>query len=183
MMIITGNPGTGKHTIAKILADRLGLEIIDINKIAIGKGMFKKSDGTLDVDVRRLKKILDKKVSKDSLVVGHLAPYVVSRNKVDTAVVLRRNPYTLERVYKSRKYSQKKSIENLGSEILGIIHYDTIKKIGRNKTFQFDTTNRSILSIAKKVESAFLRDKIKEDAVDWLGLVLKKGDLRRFFPY
>ena len=37
MKIITGNPGTGKHTIAKQISSKLNLEVIDINKIAIDK--------------------------------------------------------------------------------------------------------------------------------------------------
>jgi adenylate kinase len=182
LKIITGNPGTGKHTLARIVAKKLGLELIDINKVAIDKKIFEKRNETVDVDARKLKKILDKKTSK-ALLVGHLAPYVVSRNKVEIAIVLRRSPYELEGVYTKRKYNNAKLIENLGSEILGITYYDTIKKIGRNKTFQLDVTNKSIATITKKIESLFLKDKIKGDKVDWLALVLKKGDLQRFFRY
>jgi adenylate kinase len=183
LKIITGNPGTGKHTIARIVANKMGLELLDINKMAVGEKMVEERNGTLDVDVRKLKRILDKKTSKNLLLVGHLAPYVVLKNRVDVAVVLRRSPYALERTYKKRRYSKDKLIENLGSEILGIIYYDTVKNVGKSKTFQFDTTNKSIATITKKIESLFLKRKIKGDVVDWLALVLKKGDLPRFFPY
>ncbi len=183
MKIITGNPGTGKHTVAGILAKKLGLELVDINQVAISKGIAKKGKQALDVDVKKLKKILDKKTSKNTLLVGHLAPYVVSKNKVDVVVVLRRSPYSLERIYKKREYSKQKSIENLGSEILGITYYDTIKNIGRKKTFQFDTTNKSIADTVKRIESLFVKGKTREDNVDWLKIVSKKRDLKRFFPY
>jgi adenylate kinase family enzyme len=33
--VITGNPGVGKHTTAKIIAEKTHAEIIDINKVAI----------------------------------------------------------------------------------------------------------------------------------------------------
>ena len=181
--IITGNPGTGKHTIAQILSRKMGLELIDINKIAIEEKIVERRNEVLDVDVVKLKKILDKTGSKNSLLVGHLAPYVVSRNKVEVAVVLRQSPYELVRVYKKRKYRKDKIIENLGSEILGITYYDMVRNIGQNKTFQFDTTKKSIVSITKKIETLFLKGKVKGDKVDWLALVLKNGDIQKFFPY
>lgn len=183
MKIITGNPGTGKHTVAKKLAKKLQLELLDINKVAIEEGVVKKSGRPIDIDVKKLEKILDRRISNNVLLVGHLAPYVVSKNKVEIAVVLRRSPYNLEKVYRKRGYTKKKSIENLGSEIIGVTYYDTIKNIGRKKTFQFDTTNRSIRSVVKKIESLFVKGKTKEDNIDWLETVLKKRDLKRFFPY
>lgn len=168
---------------AKILARKLELELIDINKMSISEGVAEKNGQVLDVDVRKLKKILNKKIPKNALLVGHLAPYIVSKNKVETAVVLRRNPYNLEGVYKKRGYDKKKMLENLGSEIIGITYYDTIKNVGRKKTFQFDTTNKSVSSTVKKIESLFVKGKAKEDNVDWLKIVSEKRDLERFFPY
>ncbi len=182
MKIITGNPGTGKHTIAKLISRKLNLEIIDINKIAISERVFKKNNGTLDVDVDKLKKIIDKMNSDDSILVGHLAPYVISPKNIEMAVVLRKSPYKLQSIYKKRKYTSKKSLENIGSEILGIVYHDTVHEFGRKKTFQIDTSDKSISATIKKVESIFKGSRV-EDNVDWLQLVLKKGDMRKFFPY
>ena len=181
MKIITGNPGTGKHTIAKLISKKLDLEMIDINKIAISKKVFKKNKGTLDVDVIKLKKIINK-MNSDTILVGHLAPYVISSKNVDIAIVLRKNPYKLQSIYKKRKYANKKSLENIGSEILGIVYHDTVQEFGRKKTFQIDTSGKSISTTAKRVESIFKGSKV-EDNVDWLQLVLKKGDIQKFFPY
>lgn len=181
MKIITGNPGTGKHTITKLISKKLNLEIIDITKIAIDEKVFKRNKETLDVDVGKLKKIINK-MNSDSILVGHLAPYVVSLKNVEIAVVLRKSPYKLQSVYKKRKYTNKKSLENIGSEILGIVYHDTVKEIGRKKTFQIDTSNKSISTTVKKIESIFKGSKA-EDNVDWLQLVLKKGDIQKFFPY
>jgi adenylate kinase len=41
---------------------------------------------------------------------------------------------------------------------------------------------KSISTTLKKIESIFKGSKV-EDNVDWLHLVLKKGDLQKFFPY
>ena len=181
--VITGNPGVGKHTVAKHIAKRLDLELIDINKIVKQEEVFEKVEGTLDVDVKRLKKILEKKITKNSLVVGHLAPYVVSRKQVKFAIVLRRDPYELISVYKKRKYTHQKSIENLGSEILGITYYDSINEFGSDRTFQINTTDKSVSIIVKIIEELFVKGVYHDDEVDWLGLISEKNDLKRFFPY
>ncbi|HJU12910.1 MAG TPA: AAA family ATPase [Candidatus Nitrosotalea sp.] len=183
MKVITGNPGTGKHTVAARLARELGLELVDINKMAISEGLAEKAKGALDVDVAKLKKVIEKKVPKGALVVGHLAPYVVPRRRVEVAVVLRRSPYELERVYKKRKYDRKKMIENLGSEILGVTYYDTVKGVGRKKTFQIDTTGRSVADTARRIKSLFAKKRLRQDSVDWLAVVTKRKDLAKFFAY
>jgi len=181
--VITGNPGVGKHTVAKQIAKNLKLELVDINKIAIENSTFVKGKETLDVDTKDLQKILDKKITKHSLIVGHLAPYVLPRNKIQMVVVLRKSPYKLISIYKKRNYSKQKTIENLGSEILGITFYDAVKKFGPSKTHQIDTSFSSVSKVVKKIETLFEKGKFQEDQVDWLGLISKKGDLKRFFPY
>ncbi|CUR51027.1 conserved protein of unknown function [Nitrosotalea devaniterrae] len=183
MKVITGNPGTGKHTIAKLVSEKLGLDMIDINRVAVEQGLFKKNNGVLDVDVSKLKKIIDKKISEKSILVGHLAPYVVSSKNVEMSIILRKSPYKLQSIYKKRNYAKKKSLENLGSEILGITYYDAVHQFGQKKTFQIDTSTRTISSTVKKAESVFRGTGTNEDKVDWLQLVLKKEDMRKFFPY
>jgi len=41
-IIITGNPGVGKHTIAKNVSKILKYKILDINKIALESGLYEK---------------------------------------------------------------------------------------------------------------------------------------------
>ena len=181
-VVITGNPGVGKHTLAKKLAEIMNLKILDINKIALESDLFEKKDGVIEVNTTKLKPILTKKITKKSLIVGHLAPFVVPKSKVSQAIVLRKNPYKLLSVYKKRKYSRKKIADNLGSEVLGIIAYDSIKKFGKSKTFQIDTTSKSVANLTKKIKSIF-KGKFDEDKIDWLSLVTEKNDLKKFFPY
>ncbi|MEX2060478.1 MAG: shikimate kinase, partial [Nitrosopumilaceae archaeon] len=68
------------------------------------------------------------------------------------------------------------------SEILGVIEYDSIKKFGKNKAHQIDTTSKSVSKITKAAINS-LKGKFKNDKVDWLTLVSKKNDLKKFFPY
>ena len=180
-IVITGNPGVGKHTISKEISKDIGLPIMDINSIARDAGLFEKNEDTNDVDITRLEKIIKERISSPSLIVGHLAPYVLSPNQVKKVIVLRRNPYDLISVYKKREYTEEKIRENTGSEILGIIAHDAIDQFGA-KVFQVDVTGKSILEVAEKVLD-IINGKSTSDKVDWLDLVTKQNDLRKFFAY
>ena len=181
MLVITGNPGVGKHTIAEKLSEKTNMQITDLNQIAIQNKIFKKRDSALDVDVTKLTKIVKKTIQKNGIVVGHLAPYVLDKKQVSHVIILRKNPYKLLLVYKKRKYSQKKTIENIGSEILGITEYDSITRFGMKKTTQINTTNLTPNQIVNKI-MLILKNKFKGDKVDWLDIVASKGDLAKFFP-
>ena len=181
-LVITGNPGVGKHTIANIIATKLNSEICDINKIALESNFYEKNNGVIDVDVKKIKRYLKKKVLKNSITVGHLAPYVLSKDQVSKVIILRKNPYKLNSIYKKRRYSKKKSIENLDSEILGIIAHDSIKEFGKTKCIQIDTTNKTIKKTVQDVMKAANGNK-KSDNVDWLSLIVDKDHLKKFFSY
>jgi adenylate kinase len=181
-IIITGNPGVGKHTIGKSVSKILNHKILDINKIALESKIYEKKDESNDVDVKKLKNILKNNVNKKSIVVGHLAPYVLTKKQVTKAIILRKNPYHLIPVYKKRKYSTKKIAENLGSEILGIVAYDSIKKFGKTKSHQIDTTSKTVVKISKTVINV-IEGKFDNDVVDWLSLISEKNDLKKFFSY
>ncbi len=178
-IVITGNPGVGKHTITQEIAEKLELSIIDINSIAKDAGLFEKNKDTYDVDTAKLEKILEQKISEKKGIVGHLAPYVLDKNKVKIMIVLRRNPYDLISVYKERKYTDEKSKENLGSEVLGVIAHDAISKF-QEKAFQINTSGKSIQEMVEKVMTVISSNEGNEE-VDWLDLVTKNNDLKKFF--
>ena len=178
-IVITGNPGVGKHTITQKIAEKMNLAIIDINKIAEDSGLFEKNDDSNDVDVEKLEKIIEHKISEKNIIVGHLAPYVLRKNQVKVMIVLRKNPYDLISVYEDRKYSDKKIRENTGSEILGIIAYDTINRF-QEKMCQIDVSKKSISEIVENVISIIINNSGNEE-VNWLELVEKNNDLGKFF--
>jgi len=180
VLVITGNPGVGKHTLAEKLADALKMEILDINQVAIKNKAYVKSGGTLDVDTAKLEKIIKKMKVRNAIAVGHLAPYVIPRAQVKFALILRKNPYKLIPVYKKRRYARSKAAENAASEILGVVAYDSIKKFGKAKTGQLDTTGLSVRDMTERAMKIIGRRR-RGDQVDWLEAVAERGDLGRFF--
>ena len=178
-IVITGNPGVGKHTITQLIADKMNLSIIDINKIARDSGLFEKNGDENDVDVEVLEKILESKTSEDNIVVGHLAPYVLRKNQVKVIIVLRRSPYDLIPVYEDRKYDEVKIRDNAGSEILGIITNDAMDRF-QEKTFQINVSGKTVTEILERIMSV-IRDKKGNEVVDWLEIVRKNNDLGKFF--
>ena len=186
-LVITGNPGVGKHTSARLVAKRTGAETIDINSIAIEEGaIVKKTSRGLDVDIRKLRGQLGRLLrSKDDLViVGHLAPYVLKAAGIDMVAVLRRSPYELQKTLEDRQYDYDKVRENVSSEILGVSFYDSIKTFGRRKVAEFDTTGRTPEQTAGEIVST-LRGKSPRHTgvVDWLALISEKDDIQKFFDY
>ena len=178
-IVITGNPGVGKHTIAKEISQKKQLEVIDINEIAKNENLYEQKNDTNDADTENLKEILKQKISTKSIIVGHLAPYVLDKNQIETMIVLRRNPYDLLKVYKERGYSDEKSRENAGSEILGIIAFDAINQF-EEKTVEINVSNKRIQDIVKQIE-LIISGKNDSEQIDWLELVTKNGDLKKFF--
>ena len=190
--VLTGSPGTGKHTAAKAVAAQLGLRTVDLNAFAAEHGLceYDAASRTSDVDAGLLAERLRGSGALDGgcLVVGHLAPYALDAGQVGAAVVLRRSPYELEGVYAERGYAWDKAAGNLGAEILGVAAHDATALAGPDRTVQVDTTGKSPEETARAVALALgaagegRAAAPQGDRVDWLSLVAERGDLGRFFP-
>ena len=174
-IVITGTPGVGKHTITDMIAKRLGLAVVDVNAVAISSGLFQ--DG--EVDVSTLGEIIKDSLAEPSIIIGHLAPYLLYPEQAKQVIVLRRNPYELLDTYKKRGYPDRKKMDNAASEILGVIFHDARDRFG-SKAVQVKVDNKDTTTC--RVINAIDSGRGDSD-IDWLGMVARNGDLERFFSY
>ena len=182
-LVITGNPGVGKHTTTDLFVKQeSSYQIIDINKFAIEGGFGDKIEDGIEVNTAELKDEIKKKISDKSLIVGHLAPYVLDESDVDLAIVLRKNPYDLMDIYKKRNYQDSKIKQNAGSEVLGVIANDTIASFGKEKTFEIDTTQKTPKRVVEQI-NGIIKNQEKGDIIDWLTIVEERNEFSRFFDY
>lgn len=187
-LVITGSPGVGKHTSARLVAKRFqGSKIIDINKLALANNAILEGKAGTSIDIKKVSRLIEQEAkinTKDLIFVGHLAPYVINPEDVSIAIVLRRSPYELISVFQKRHYSPEKARENIASEILGITLYDSLTAFGRDKIAEVDTTGETPSQTLDKIVS-LLQQKLRPQfgCIDWLSLVYKNNDLQRFLEY
>ncbi|HEX5672606.1 MAG TPA: AAA family ATPase [Nitrososphaeraceae archaeon] len=184
-LVITGNPGVGKHTTAFELKKILDLVLIDINDLAVQHHAFLQTPN-LEIDSRKIADIIESKLgeSQRTVIVGHLAPYVLKKEWIDLTIVLRRSPYAILSTLESRNYSVEKIRENVASEILGVILYDSVQCFGKEKIAELDTTQTTSAEICEEIISLIKgKTSRKIGVVDWLSLVNERGDVGRFLEY
>jgi adenylate kinase len=189
-VVITGNPGVGKHTCAKFVSEKLGkAKLIDINRVILSNNEVALSsnavNGIGEIDVKKTEKLIleEIKKAKDVVIVGHLAPYVIRATGIDLVAVLRRSPYQLAKIFRQRKYTPMKMKENTAAEILGITLYDSVETFGKERVAELDTTGKTPEDIAKDIVSKLKKSRKQIGIIDWLSLVYEKGDAQKFLEY
>lgn len=189
-IVITGTPGVGKHTIAEALSSLLdNASIMDINKIILSENLLttstieaESSEVDIDKSSGYFSLILSEKKFQNSIIVGHLAPYVIDSKLVDLVIILRRSPYELKKIYDERSYSPSKTKDNMNAEILGIISYDSSKAFEFSKLSEL-TNSINILpsSSAQKIVTLSSNEKLRSFGdVDWLTLVQSDPEMLEY---
>ncbi len=187
-IILSGTPGVGKHTIATILSSLFDkVPIVDTNKIILSENLLiSHHRKNHDVDIQKsfdfLTLLLSKKEYQDSIIVGHLAPYVIDPLLVDLVVILRRSPYELRKIYEDRSYSQTKISDNMVAEILGIISYDSLKNFEFSKLSELEIATSILpsLSAQKIVDMYGDRKQRVFGNIDWLPLIQNDPTMLKF---
>jgi adenylate kinase len=190
-VVITGNPGVGKHTCAKFVSEKLGkAKLIDINRVILSNNAVALSsnavNGIGEIDVKKTEKLILEEIKKaeDVVIVGHLAPYVIRATGIDLVAVLRRSPYQLAKIFQQRKYTPMKMKENIAAEVLGITLYDSVETFGKERVAELDATGKTPQDIAKDIISNLQKKSRKQiGIIDWLSLVYEKGDAQKFLEY
>ncbi len=121
---ITGTPGTGKSTIAELIASKGGFVPIEVSELVDGiRERYDPVQDTFEIDIdsirAALEVLLDDYRSHDRvpIVVGHLSHLLGP----DLTVVLRCDPGVLRERLVARSYSAAKVQENVEAEAIGTI--------------------------------------------------------------
>jgi adenylate kinase len=161
-IIITGSPGTGKTIIAKNLAKKLAIPLIDIKKIVNKKKLAGKRH---EVDLKRLASVLSfLKDKKDFVAEGHLACEM--KLPADFIFVLRTNPKTLKARLVKRRYAKRKLDENLMAEMLDYCTQRS-ENVYRKKPLELDTSGLTAVACVSKIIKAIKQKKKRLDSVDY----------------
>jgi adenylate kinase len=165
MLGITGTPGTGKKSIAPIVAERLGMQCLSLNELARSRGLVSRNSGAVDTQMLRAR--LKGDLPENAVVYGHLLPYAVPPSAVSKVVVLRCEPGALKERLRLRGYGPPKIVENVEAELIGVISSDAFDTYGRAKTWEVDTTSASPADAASAVIEIALSKPREAPRIDW----------------
>ncbi len=152
ILAITGTPGTGKTTVAPLVADQLGFELIDLNAFIERKDLSTEYDeerNSAMVDPDVLNEALDTELEPgtDCVIEGHLAHHV---NDLDMIVVLRASPDELTERLEQKQWDDAKIEENVMAERLDNILQEASSTYP-DETFEVDTTARDPETVAEEI--------------------------------
>lgn len=131
VIIVSGNPATGKTTTAKKMAEKKGLRYIDVNQMIMDNKLYShydRKDRSYVVDIKKLNKFLISLIKRDRNVIldSHLTHYLPPKY-VDECIITKCSLKELKRRLKRRKYSVKKIENNLECEIMDVCRIESIE--------------------------------------------------------
>ncbi len=163
-LTITGTPGTGKSTIARILSKKLKLPVYNISEIVKKERLYSEFDekrNAFIVDVEKLRNFFEDK--KDFIAEGLVAHYIPS----DILIILRVNPEKISERLAGRGYSGKKIKENEEAERFAVIATEAIENPKAKRILHIDTSNRTPEEVVELVLKGVRGEEIFEE-IDWL---------------
>jgi len=181
VIVIGGNPGTGKTMIAAELSEKLGLPVVQLGTIAEENGCIREHDAArssnvIDEDclVEAIHDLLYE-TDKDFIIEGHYVDLVPSR-KVKEIIILRTHPDILRERLLKRGYDKAKVNENVEAEVMGVCQMDAIFSFGEDAVYELDTTTMSVEECVTAIME-ILGSKKKPEHIDWMDLLEEQGIL------
>jgi adenylate kinase len=153
LIAITGTPGTGKSSLARLLRKKGFLVLNDkffIKKFNLTL-YYDKERETKVIDIDKLKKIIKifkKNIRKPWFFDSHLSHLF----EADLIIVLERDLKELKKEYKKRKYNELKIKENLEAEAFKICRIESLELHNPHKVKVFDKYWKAYHFILKKLE-------------------------------
>ena len=131
IIIITGTPATGKTSLSKLLAKKLGYEYLDLNTFSKEHDLIVDFDKKRDCDIIDEEKLSEKieiySKNKNLIIDSHMSHYV-NPKIVDKCIVTKCDLKELKARLEKRNYSENKIRENLDSEIFDICFTEAVEE-------------------------------------------------------
>jgi adenylate kinase len=175
---ITGTPGTGKKSLAPIVARRLGVACLAINEVVAREPGERRGRSAMAVDVRALRRALLKRAKGRTVVYGHLLQDALLRRDVEMVIVLRCEPAELKKRLLARGYSRSKVVENVEAELIGVVSTEARARFGQDRVAELDTTSLRVDRAATRAARLLARTGPKTRPIDWLGAYASAAKLR-----
>ena len=143
VIVISGTPGTGKSTLAKLISKKSNFKLLDIKKFIKDNKLnesYDKIRRCYIIDVKKFIKILIneiKKINKNLIIDSHLGHFL-PRKFVSLCIITKCDLKVLKKRLLKRKYNKLKIKENLESEIFNVC-LNEAKKLKHN-ILVIDTT-------------------------------------------
>lgn len=146
-LAITGTPGTGKTTVAELVADRTGLDVVHLNDRIREEGLYTDRDEERDSLVADFDAVRESLGDWSGILESHLAHHF----DAEAAVVLRCAPEELTERLEARGESDAKVSENVESEALDVVLGEAVAGVGEDRVYEIDTTGRDPDAVADDV--------------------------------
>ncbi len=159
VIIISGIPGTGKTSLAKIIEKKSNFKILNIKKIIKENNLnefYDKSRKCYVVDLKKLNKILIKYIlnSKFNLIIDSHLAHFLPKKYASLCIITKCDLKILKKRLIKRKYNLLKIKENIESEIFNVCLNEAHKL--KHNIIVIDTTKgvkdlniRKIISFCK----------------------------------
>lgn len=170
-ILITGTPGVGKTTVAKLLAQKINRKYISLRDIVLQRKLYVRYDEKLDsyiVDTEKTKKFMEKILSCEEVIDTHLVD-ALPPSRIKYVIVLRLRPDILYKRLKERGYADIKVQQNIEAEILDLVLADSVAMFGKDKVFEIDTTMKKPEDILEIILDILNTGRgPKPGLIDWL---------------
>jgi adenylate kinase len=183
-IVITGTPGVGKTTVSKVIAQKKGFRLIELNALA-KEGRIEGKDPERDamiVKPRAIKAALRKifKGSRDTFIIeGHFGE-IVPQEYVRLAIVIRIDPELLKERLAKRGYADSKIKENVEAELVDSCLIGATDAFGEERVREIDATSLSEETLVGEVSAAIDGNGgLPAGSVNWMAKLEKEGRIQR----